>query len=660
MKKKTKIYLADLVHNFLGGGSYMFPLNIGFIASYAKKAFGDEAEITLFKYPDMLVKRLKEAPPDILGLSSYTWNTHLNSQVSRLMKSLNPAAMVVYGGPNVNHTDGGYRDFFSKNPCVDFYVINEGEVGFSNLLSRYFESGQDLRAMKGAGPVDGCVFFDGAPVAGARLPRMQSLDEIPSPYLSGILDEFFKFDLIPIVETNRGCPYACTYCAQGIGSQYKVKFFDIERVLSELDYIAGHVNNTNLLCFADANFGIAQRDIRIAEHIRNLQQTKGYPRRCTINWIKTRQSIELAKIMGQSTYLVSSLQSLDPIVLKNIKRHNIDYSHFKEIVDQTNEMGGVSGTEIILALPGETKESHLNSLRKLFDWDVSYIICYNCLLIDGSELTLPEQRGEYKLRTRFRLVDSAFGHYDSISSFECEEGIRSTSAMSEDEILFFRPVHWLIQFFWNYRCYFELLKFMNGHGINPVDFIVALINNAASAPASVKGIFQDFGREAVEEWFESPEALCKYYEIPENFAKLESGEVGKMNGKYTWRVILECKNDFDRFVKDTASGMLPDHSEAIADIVLYASNALLDFSQNFNFTAKQLKFSHDVIAWKESKYKSGLSKKECAYSFVFPDEKKGALEVLLNQYKHSNKNVTMRKMTEHMRITDIYYDVSPV
>jgi signal transduction histidine kinase len=53
----------------------------------------------------------------------------------------------------------------------------------------------------------------------------------------------------------------------------------------------------------------------------------------------------------------------------------------------------MSGTEIILGLPGETKASHLESLRQLFDWDVSYIICYNCLILDGSELSLAREKG---------------------------------------------------------------------------------------------------------------------------------------------------------------------------------------------------------------------------------------------------------------------------
>lgn len=657
-EKKITIYLADLVHNYLGGGSYMFPLNIGFIASYAKKIFGDRVEIELFKYPDKLMARLKEKAPDVLGMSHYTWNSNLNTEVSKLARSLNNETMIVWGGPNVNHTEAGYREFFSKHPVVDFCVINEGETGFSNLLERYMASSCDVTKTR-SGPIDGCVCFaDGKPVSGRVLPRMEKLDDIPSPYLTGLLDGFFQYDLIPIIETNRGCPYSCTYCAQGLASQHKLKMFSIERVIQELDYIAERAKKTNILSFADANFGIAARDVKIAEHIRDLQSAKGYPRRCVMNWIKTRHSIELAKIMGQSAYLISSLQSVDPLVLKNIKRHNIDYTHFKEIIDHSNQTGGISGTEIILALPGETKESHINSIRMLFGWDVSYILCYNCLLIDGSELTLPEERERYALKSKFRLVDSSFGNYDGMLSFECEEGVRSTSTMTEEEILFFRPIHWLIQFFWNYRCYFDLLTYLNANGINPVDFIMKLIESSSNAGGQVSGIFRDFSDEAVNEWFSSPEALREHFSKPENFDILKRGEIGKMNGKYTWRVLLECKKGFDSFVKDVAISMLPEHGKAIENLVLFSSYQMTDFSGDPDFNAvHKVAFSFDILGWREDKYKKPLREKDVLYEFYFSDEKKEALNTILKQYKHANRNVTMRKMTEHMRITDLYHDI---
>ncbi len=134
-----------------------------------------------------------------------------------------------------------------------------------------------------------------------------------------------------------------------------------------------------------------------------------------------------------------------------------------------------------------------------------------------------------------------------------------------------------------------------------------------------------------------------------------------MNGKYTWRVVLECKKDFDSYIGSVASEMLPAYKDEINDLVKFASNALLDFSYGIDLSATaEAEFAYDIPGWKRARYEGALKKKKNKLLFYFPEEKKKALNVLLGQYRHQNMNVTMRKMTEHMRITDLYYDIKEV
>ena len=58
--------------------------------------------------------------------------------------------------------------------------------------------------------------YNGNNYLSEKVDRISDLETIPSPYLTGILDEFFETNLIPIIETNRGCPYRCTFIAQGL------------------------------------------------------------------------------------------------------------------------------------------------------------------------------------------------------------------------------------------------------------------------------------------------------------------------------------------------------------------------------------------------------------------------------------------------------------
>lgn len=546
---------------------------------------------------------------------------------------------------------------------MDFYLPYQGEIPFVNLLKEVLNKGLDITALKSE-PIDGMISYDKKNdilTLGNEVKRIKKVDDIPSPYLSGLLDKFFDTKLIPIVETNRGCPYTCTYCCQGLASHNQIEYFDLTRIKEELTYIANKVKNTNILIFADSNFGIAKRDIEVSKHIAKLTEEKGYPHSVSMNWAKNQPKIfEIAEIL-KNINLIISLQSLDDTVLKNIKRHNVRISVFKNIIDRINNQGGKSGTEIILGLPGETKESHLRTLRELFDWNVSYIICYNCLILVGSELSLLRDSGNFNCQTKFRLIDNSFGKYNGIQSFESEEGIRSTSTISEEEILYFRPVHWLIQFLWNYRFYYDLLRYIQSLGTNPLDYIIKLIDNVDNkAPESIKKIFKEFKDEAKEEWFDSPEILQKYYSQPENFEWLKKGNYGKMNSKYIFKVLLEAKEDFESYLNDVAINMCSSNKQISHDVLNYLSSRIIDFRQDWEEISREqpINLKYDILEWENFKYQKNLKEyynpEGKIINLYLPSDQKQSLKILLKQYDHKNKNVTLRKMSEYMDIRDFF------
>lgn len=664
MTKKVKIYLCDLVHSYLGTGTNMFPLNIGYVGAFAKNSFPKDIDIKLFKYPENFIKQFKKEPPHIVGFSNYTWNADLNNRISKWIKSISPKTIIVFGGPNINYSPRGYKRFFTTHDSTDFYVPYQGETPFVNLLKEIFIEDLDLPSLKSK-PIDGVLSYNKNSklvIQGKAVPRITNLDTVPSPYLTGLLDKFFDTNLIPIMETNRGCPYTCTYCCQGFSSHNQLEAFNIERVKDELKYIALRVKSTNILLFADANFGILPRDIEIAKYAVKLREKTNYPHKISVNWAKNQPKIFKISKMFKNTLLIISLQSLNKTVLKNIKRYNIKMSIFKDVINKVNKEGNISGTELILGLPGETKKSHFQTLKKLFDWNVSYILCYNALILDGSELSLMKESGKFKCKTKFRLIDNSFGKYDNIISFEAEEGIRSSATMQEDEILYFRPIHWLIHFLWNYRFYYDLLKYLQFLKVNPSDFIVQLIDKIDSAPKKIKEIFYEFKEKARKEWFDSPGTLRRYYSQPERFEWLSKGNYGKMNNLYTFKILLEAREEFEDYLYQTAincSSVCKSKKLIIKEVLKYLSTAIIDFNQNWYEISKEksVPCKYNILEWKKSKYQKNLEEfsvpKKGKFLFYLPKKQKQSLETVLKQYKHSNKNVSLRKMSEYMDITDI-------
>ena len=101
-------------------------------------------------------------------------------------------------------------------------------------------------------------------------------------------------------ETNRGCPFKCTYCIWGIAALNKVRKFSLEdRILLELDHVASNYPKIPSWIIADANFGMMKRDVEIAQTIRNLKDTKATGLKHILTWESkntTERNFEISKL----------------------------------------------------------------------------------------------------------------------------------------------------------------------------------------------------------------------------------------------------------------------------------------------------------------------------------------------------------------------------
>ena len=86
MNRKLKIFLCDLTHDTMLLVSDTIPINIGYIASYCKHYFKNDVDIELFKFPTEVIEEIKKNPPDVIGLSNYSWNSNLSELVAGIAK----------------------------------------------------------------------------------------------------------------------------------------------------------------------------------------------------------------------------------------------------------------------------------------------------------------------------------------------------------------------------------------------------------------------------------------------------------------------------------------------------------------------------------------------------------------------------------------------
>ena len=153
------------------------------------------------------------------------------------------------------------------------------------------------------------------------------------------LDPFLEKSFSPLFETNRGCPYSCSFCVWGISELNKMRIFNIDKVIDEFNYVIKKFPHHLLWTLSDANFGILKRDIFLSKKLREIADKTKTPKKVLIWWSKNtfKRNMEVSDILGDLSVAYVAFQSLDPLVLKHIDRSNIPVSNIKEMLDYYKE-----------------------------------------------------------------------------------------------------------------------------------------------------------------------------------------------------------------------------------------------------------------------------------------------------------------------------------
>lgn len=528
-----KVYLCDLTHETVILVSDTIPVNIGYVGSYAKKIHGDSIKVSLFKYPETAIKSIKKNPPDVIALSNYSWNSLLSERIAKIAKLHNPKVITVQGGTNFPHDSKQQFEFLKKRPNTDFHVELEGEVSFSNLLSRILKhkkNEQDLFDL----PIDGCCFIHPDKkkglIKGSRPPRIRFLDEVPSPYLSGMLDHFFDGRLSPFIETNRGCPFKCSFCHTGNDYFQKIHMFSIERVKAELEYIGERAfkQKNAILHLADVNFGMFPRDRDVCNILVEMQKKYKWPTTVVSTTGKNNKErvIDVTSILGNTFSVTMSAQSMDSQVLSNIKRSNIKLDDYAAINKHLQNVGRSTTGELIIGLPGETKESFTRGVRQVIDSGVHRVTIYTLMMLYGTEFKDPEYRSSYEMKGKYRIVPLNLGKYDGVKTFDYEEVCIQNKHMSFNDYLYLRQLALVIESAYNNQPFEAFFRYALTVGVSRSDFVFQILNSLHKAPEKIIKIFNDYKKESQEELWDSDVEMVEYYRKDENYKKLLDGDAG--------------------------------------------------------------------------------------------------------------------------------------
>ena len=504
-----KILLGDL--NYINRFSKVYvPLNLGYIATYTNSVFGSDVDISLYNDPDKFLKDAEAEKPDIVGLAFRGWNTALNKTAVRQLRERYGKDLInVWGGPSIDSDPEEQARLFTRFPEVDAYTVNEGELGFAEVVRRTLT---DPTALWDT-PIDGAIFQkEGNVVAGAPVGLSMDLGTLESPYLSGILDQFIDEGHLPVLQTSRFCPYGCTFCVSGKNTG-KLRAFPLELVYVELKYLSEKYSDRPHmpLYLADENFGILARDIEVANYVRKFSEEAGYPSSFFFYNDKrfTDKSQALLEALGPLAALTLSLQSDNPETLKAIKRKNLTKEEIAEAIAWGSERGLEATTELIFGLPFETRSSFTKILSNVIDAGFGSVTCHNLIVLDATELNRRKYREESNMKTKFRPMETSYGYVGDEFIAESEEIVTSTDYFDYDDYFVARSLSMLCYAVFTCNFYKWFFQFARHSGIPIIEFFEALMapDPNETWPDSYIKFVTDF-REAVEgELFETREQL---------------------------------------------------------------------------------------------------------------------------------------------------------
>lgn len=348
---------------------------------------------------DDIVEEILSQDPQVVLMSIYIWNELLCSDVASRLKERVPELPILVGGPQIRYSP----DYFEDHPGFDLICTQYGEHFLPEALSQIERHGKIVDPLEipwalspsGMSPITQKFQWGDDNIV------LDSLDYVVEvTHYATMNDKTVSFNY----ETTRGCPFQCSYCEWGGGTNTKVIAKTFERIEAELSLLLPMgIDNLGI---SDANFGILKRDADIIDLAAAMRESCGYPQTfLCFGYTKTKMKqrervLDRLLYHGFDDHFYIAFQSVNPEALSINRRTDIGQAEYFALYNHFRDKYGISARlECIMGLPGSTLSDfyhEMDLVQYLNGWHYGINVFY---LLPNVEAFGPEYRARYQVGT---------------------------------------------------------------------------------------------------------------------------------------------------------------------------------------------------------------------------------------------------------------------
>jgi radical SAM superfamily enzyme YgiQ (UPF0313 family) len=303
---------------------------------------------------------------DFIGVSCYIWAHNQALDLMQWLKTNQCKAQIIAGGYQVNIRDLDYLK--GLYPDADIFVEGFAEEALYRI------------------------------VTGKTNSALVTAEVIFSQLSSPLLDNTIRLDSDVSklrMETKRGCPFSCTFCAQHDIRQSKTKYHIPEKLIKELDFLRD--KGISRVSVADPVFNMKDSYHAYLEAIREFKMNGVFNFQVRPELISLKNDIRFVELLAATESEAElGIQTFDPEVNAIIKRGN-HYSQIEEALDLLIAHKVQFGVSLIYGLPGQTLASFANDLEIVTKLGIPNVVAYPLMILPGTEM--------YRNREKFGLIE---------------------------------------------------------------------------------------------------------------------------------------------------------------------------------------------------------------------------------------------------------------